>query len=82
VDEGGGKLKLRGTLTIKGASREVEIPVTVQRRPNEELWFTGNLTFRQSSFGIRPESIAGVVKVADNVDMHVRLLARPADRCE
>jgi polyisoprenoid-binding protein YceI len=75
--ESGGTLKVGGILTIKGVSREVEMPVTVQRRPNGELWFAGNLSFRQSIFGIRPESIAGVVKVADMVDLHVTLLAKP-----
>ncbi|HEY0304966.1 MAG TPA: YceI family protein [Longimicrobiales bacterium] len=80
TDEGAGKLKARGTLTIRETSREVEMPVTWQRLSTGDLAFTGTLTFRQSSFGIRPESIAGVVKVADPVDLYVRLIATPVDR--
>ena len=80
MDDGAGKLKVQGTLTIRDASREVEMPMAWQRLPTGDLAFSGRLTFRQSSFGIRPESIAGVVKVADAVDLHVRLIARPIER--
>ena len=73
---GTGRLRVRGRLTIRGVTREIELPVTVEQRA-DDLWFNGSVTFRQSQFGISPESIAGVVKVADPVDLYVRIAAKP-----
>jgi polyisoprenoid-binding protein YceI len=73
-----GKVWIRGRLTIKGVIREIEMPVTVERHAADAVALTGSLTFRQSQFGIRPESIGGVVKVADPVDLHVSLSGRPS----
>lgn len=77
--DGAGRLEVRGNLSIKGVTREVALPVTVQRT-NEVIRLTGRVGFRQSEFGIKPESIAGVVKVADSVDLYVDLAARPSGR--
>ena len=73
---GAGRLRIGGRLTIRGVTKEVELPVSVEQRA-DELWFTGSLSFRQSQFGISPESIAGVVKVSDLVDLHIRLASKP-----
>ena len=80
VRAAGDTLLLSGTLTIRDRTRAVELPVIVQRESGGDLRLTGALRLRQSDFGIRPESIAGVVKVADPVDLHVALRARPSDR--
>jgi polyisoprenoid-binding protein YceI len=80
AQDGAGKLKLRGRLTIKGSTRDVELPITYQERGAGDLWLTGSLELRQSAFGIRPESIAGVVKVADPVTLRVGLLAKRSQR--
>jgi polyisoprenoid-binding protein YceI len=61
-------------LTIRNQERAVELPAIVQQRGRDEFWLAGMLRVRQSDFGIRPESIGGVVKVADVVDIHVGLL--------
>ncbi len=80
VQDGAGQLRLRGRLTIKGSTTDVELPVIYQTRVNGGLWLAGSLEVHQSAFGIRPESIAGVVKVADAVDLHVGLLAKPVQQ--
>lgn len=71
-------LRVRGTLTIRGVSRAVELPLHLERGRWGEVVFSGTLVVRQSSFGITPETVAGVVRVADPVDIHVRLQARPS----
>ena len=71
----GDSLVVQGRLTIRDRTRDVELPVTVQERAGGALWLAGALRVRQTDFGIRPESIAGVVKVADRVDIHIGLLA-------
>lgn len=68
-------LFIQGMLTVRNQARAVELLAIVQQRGGTEFWLTGRLRVRQSDFGIRPESIAGVVKVADVVDIHVGLLA-------
>ena len=74
----GGKLLIQGRMTIKGVTREFELPVTIGRHDSGQMLFSGKTSLRQSDFGIRPESIAGVVKVADVVDLHVSIVGRPA----
>ena len=78
---GTGQLRIHGRMTIKGVTRNVEMPVSIDRRDSGYLAFSGKSSFRQSEFGIRPESIAGVVKVADVVDLHVSIIGRPAGGC-
>lgn len=75
VRAAGDTLFIQGTLTIRNQARPVELPAMVQQRGSTEFWLAGLLRVRQSDFDIRPESIAGVVKVADVVDIHVGLLA-------
>jgi polyisoprenoid-binding protein YceI len=74
---GTGKLRIRGRMTIKGVTRDIELPVTVGQHDSGQILFSAKTSFRQSDFGIRPESIAGVVKVADLVDLHVSIVGRP-----
>lgn len=81
TETGAGQLRIHGRMTIKGVTREVQLPVTVQRHDSGQMVFAGKTSFRQSDFGIRPESIAGVVKVADVVDLHVSIIGRPAGGC-
>jgi polyisoprenoid-binding protein YceI len=82
ISEEAGTLKLRGRLTIKGVTREVELPASVEASP-PNVRMSAALTIRQSEFGIKPESIAGVVKVKDPVDLHMTINATKTDRaCE
>jgi polyisoprenoid-binding protein YceI len=65
-----------GQLRIRDSVRDVEFPLEVVRSP-ESVRFTGILRVAQTSFGIRPESVAAVIKVADVVDIHFDLLVVP-----
>jgi len=78
----GDRLEARGVLQLHGVSRPVE--VSLRAAPAEAAAFrlTGVLTISQRAFGIEPESIAGVVKASDKVDIHFDLLAtRAAGEC-
>jgi polyisoprenoid-binding protein YceI len=69
-----------GLLTIRGVARPVRVPFTVARPDGGSLRLSGTLPVLQSAFGIRPESIAGVVRVSDRVDIHFDLVAVPSNR--
>lgn len=69
-----------GRLTIRDIEREITIPLDVEFAETGELWLSGQLEVRQTDFGIEPESVASVVNVADEVDLHVRLVATAGDR--
>lgn len=75
---GGGEAQ--GLLTIRGVTRPVRVPFTAAPGGGATLRLTGTLQVRQSEFGIRPESIAGVVRVSDRVDIHFDLAAVPTAR--
>lgn len=72
------EVRTEGTLSLHGVTRDVG-PVTldVQRLDGGVLELAGQLRIEMRDYGIEPESVAGVVKVANEVDLHVRLLARP-----
>ncbi|HEY0673850.1 MAG TPA: YceI family protein [Longimicrobiales bacterium] len=69
-----------GMLTIRGVAKPVRIPFTIASPDSAALRFTGNITIRQSHFGLKPESIAGVVRVSDPVDIHFDLTAKAASQ--
>jgi polyisoprenoid-binding protein YceI len=72
----GGGLEVRGELTVRGRSRAVRFPVAVAPAGGDATEFTGRFTVDQTDFGIEPESIAGVVKVADPVEIRFRVVLR------
>ncbi|HEX6200947.1 MAG TPA: YceI family protein [Thermoanaerobaculia bacterium] len=74
---GGGDLEVEGRLTLRGRSRTVRFPVKVEPgRAGDTAYFSGSFTVNQTDFGIEPESIAGVVKVADPVVVRFRIAVR------
>ncbi|MBI4546289.1 MAG: YceI family protein [Gemmatimonadetes bacterium] len=77
---GPGLLTVRGRLTIRGVTSEVQLPVRMESSGPETIHLSGTLRVRQSAFGIRPESVAGVVKVADPVDIHFALRGTASGR--
>jgi hypothetical protein len=80
---GGSTAQTRATVTLHGVTRVMDLPVTLEPMDQGGFRVKGVLTLRQSDFGIRPESIAGVVKVSDPVDLHFLLVALPTgDTCE
>jgi polyisoprenoid-binding protein YceI len=61
-------------MTLHGVTRAETVSLTITRHA-ESLELTGVLRIRQRDYGIEPESRAGVVKVSNDVDLHVRLWA-------
>jgi polyisoprenoid-binding protein YceI len=66
------ELRVTGRLTIRGETRPVRFPVKVERSGSGAV-FSGAFTVKHTDFGIEPESIAGVVKVADPVEIRFRV---------
>lgn len=71
------RLEVQGVLTIRDRSLPVRFPVEISGGP-DGVHLRGVLKVRQSDFGIRPESVARVVRVADQVDIHFDLLESSA----
>ena len=77
VDEGQGRLRVTGRLTLRGVTREVTFPATVALESGA-LRGRATVTFLQSSFGYRPYSaLLGAIRNKDEVTLHVDLVARP-----
>jgi polyisoprenoid-binding protein YceI len=70
------KLTVAGTLTLKGRSFPVELPLEV-RRVDSELEARGELELNLHDIGIEPPSVAGVVKVKDRFRLSFEIYARP-----
>ena len=61
-------LTVAGRLTIRDVVREVAAPVHVVLHGSEVV-ATGRLAIKQSSFGIKPVSVGGVVAVKDELEI-------------
>ena len=66
---------IRGELTLHGVTRAIAIPVRLEVAP-DSLNATGTTTLRQTDFGIKPISKAGVVNVKDELALSWRLVGR------
>ena len=88
MGEGEGQLRMRTRLTVKGQSREFEHPAEIGgveggEAPGGALRIRGTLEIRQTAFGIEPASVAGVVNVEDEVELHFDLVTTPTgSACE
>jgi polyisoprenoid-binding protein YceI len=77
VAEGDGRLRVTGSLTIRGVTREVSFPAMVALEGGL-LRGRATLTFLQSSFGYKPYSaLLGAIRNKDEVSLHVDLVATP-----
>jgi len=63
-----------GQLTIRGVAQSVVAPVRVEVNAGA-LTATGRLTIKQTSFGIKPVSVAGVVAVKDALAIDFSIVA-------
>lgn len=74
-----GRVQVDGTIELHGFTRDISLPVDVERGGDGTLTLAGTLRIRQRDFGIEPESRAGVVKVSNDVDLHFVIVASPTD---
>lgn len=66
-------LTAQGQLTLRGKTSKVRFPIEVAAAPRGATRFSGRFTVKHSDFGIEPESVAGVVKVADEVSIRFQV---------
>lgn len=66
----GGQLTMEGSLTLRGKTRNLRFPVELSR---EGTRFSGKFTVKHSDFDMKPESVAGVVNVADEVSVRFQI---------
>jgi polyisoprenoid-binding protein YceI len=66
--ESAGKYRVNGSLTIRGKTSPVTIPVTVSRLEDGTYRVTGTYRFKQTTFGIEPiRLMGGAVRVKDEI---------------
>src|SRR5262245_32167161 len=75
---GEGILRVAGSLRLHGHRRPVTTDVRVTRVDATAYRFTGELPVKQTDYGMKPESVAGVVDVADEVVIRFDVTARPS----
>jgi polyisoprenoid-binding protein YceI len=73
-------LRIEGDLSLHGVTRPVTVPVRVRIAPDGTLSAAGTAVVRQTDFGIKPVSVAGVVNVKNELGLTFRVQARPAAR--
>lgn len=69
-----GRWDWRGSITIRGVTKAVATPVKVESGEGNRYHLNGSFKVKQSEFGITPISIAGVVKVKDEIEIRFDLL--------
>ncbi|HMM47535.1 MAG TPA: YceI family protein [Thiobacillaceae bacterium] len=72
---GNNRYEMRGTLTLKGKSREMAIPVTYQPGKNNAAAFDGGFILKRLDFGIGEGMWADVATVANEVKVNFRIAA-------
>jgi len=72
---------VEGRLTLHGVTRDQRLALRVEVA-GDRLHAAGRAVLRQTDFGIRPVSVAGVVKVKDELEIEFDLVARPAKASE
>jgi polyisoprenoid-binding protein YceI len=70
------RLRVKGTLTLKGRATEIEVPLEVHTGA-DGLRAGGTVELKLRTLGIEPPSVAGVVKVADRFTVSFEIHARP-----
>jgi polyisoprenoid-binding protein YceI len=75
IEAGRYRLRIRGTLELKGRSFPVEIPLEV-RQESGETRARGEVEWRLRDLGIEPPSVGGVVNVANAFRLTFDIVAR------
>ncbi len=68
-------LRVTGDLSLKGVARSLVLPMRVTVT-SDALEATGQVVLKQSDFGLRPVSVAGVVKVKDELGLDYKIVGR------
>jgi polyisoprenoid-binding protein YceI len=76
VEPGRYRLRVRGSLELKGRSFPVEMALDV-RRTGSEIQARGEVEWRLRDLGVEPPSVGGVVNVANGFRIALDLAARP-----
>ncbi|HEY7375647.1 MAG TPA: YceI family protein [Polyangia bacterium] len=79
AEPGGRRVAIHGALTLHGVTRAITLPARVAL-DRDTVEATGTFVVRQTDFGIKPISKAGVVNVKDELDVRWRLVARRSHR--
>lgn len=82
-DVGNGDVQAAGAIAVRGITREIEVPLRLQDTSGDTVRLSGTVTVRHTDFGIEPETIFRVVRVADPVILNFVITALPTtERCE
>lgn len=68
------ELQITGDLTLHGVTRRISLPLRVELQ-GDGLTASGRLSLKQTAFGLSPISVAGVVKVKDEVGIDFEIAA-------
>jgi polyisoprenoid-binding protein YceI len=69
------ELQVTGDLTLHGVTRRITVPVRVVQQ-GDGLSASGRFSVKQSAFGMEPISVAGVVKVKDELRIDFEIAAQ------
>ena len=72
--QGAYDLEISGDLSLHGVTRSVALPLRVELS-GDTLTASGRLVLRQSEYGISPVTVAGVVKVKDELTIDYVIVA-------
>ena len=72
---GGYSAEVTGAMTIHGVTRELRLPMKVEIS-GDVLTASGETVLRHDDFGLQPVSVAGVVKVKNEIGVTYRIVAR------
>jgi len=75
--QGAHELTITGDLSLHGVTRSVALPLRVEVS-GDALKASGRFLLRQTEYGIKPVTVAGVVKVKDELTIDFALVATKA----
>lgn len=71
-------LRVEGDLALHGLTRPLTLSVRIEQASDGTLTASGRTVLKQTDFGMKPVSVAGVVNVKNELGLSFRILARPA----
>jgi polyisoprenoid-binding protein YceI len=77
VGETAFELQVEGELALHGVTKALNVPVRIDKAADGTMTATGKTVLKQTDFGIKPVSVAGVVNVRNELDLSFRVVARP-----